>query len=65
MVNIFQLIGDLLHLLSFIIIIYKIQRDAKCTGVSAKRDIPHSLLHSLYGSLLHFHLLLQHNNENN
>ena len=36
MVNIFQLIGDLLHLLSFIIIIYKIQRDAKCTGVSAK-----------------------------
>lgn len=36
MVNIFQLIGDLLHLLSFIIIIYKIRRDAKCTGVSAK-----------------------------
>ena len=36
MVNIFQLIGDLLNLLSFIIIIYKIRRDAKCTGVSAK-----------------------------
>ncbi len=36
MLNIFQLIGDLLHLLSFIIIIYKIHRDKSCSGVSAK-----------------------------
>ena len=36
MINIFQLIGDLLHLISFIIIIYKIHRDKSCNGVSAK-----------------------------
>ena len=36
MVNLFQLTGDLLHLLSFVIIIYKIHRDKKCNGVSAK-----------------------------
>lgn len=36
MVNAFQLVGDLLHLLSFVIIIYKIHRDKKCSGVSAK-----------------------------
>ena len=36
MVNLFQLTGDLLHLLSFVIIVYKIHRDKKCNGVSAK-----------------------------
>jgi ER lumen protein retaining receptor len=36
MINILQLIGDLLHLLSFIIIIYKIYKDKSCKGVSAK-----------------------------
>lgn len=34
--NIFQLCGDLLHLLSFIIIVYKLHRDRSCLGVSAK-----------------------------
>ena len=36
MVNVIQLIGDSLHLLSFVIIIYKIIRDNSCKGVSAK-----------------------------
>ena len=36
MVNVLQLIGDFLHLLSFIIIIYKIIHDRSCKGVSAK-----------------------------
>ncbi len=36
MVNVIQLIGDLLHLLSFVIIIYKIMRDRSCKGVSCK-----------------------------
>ena len=36
MVNILQLIGDSLHLLSFVIIIYKIIRDKSSKGVSAK-----------------------------
>ena len=36
MVNVLQLIGDLLHLLSFLIIIYKIIHDRSCKGVSAK-----------------------------
>ena len=36
MVNAIQLIGDSLHLLSFVIIIYKIIRDRSCKGVSAK-----------------------------
>ena len=36
MVNVLQLIGDFLHLLSFVIIIYKIIRDRSCKGVSAK-----------------------------
>ena len=36
MVNVIQLIGDSLHLLSFVIIIYKIIRDRSCKGVSAK-----------------------------
>lgn len=36
MVNVIQLTGDLLHLLSFVIIIYKILKDKSCKGVSAK-----------------------------
>ena len=36
MVNVIQLIGDSLHLLSFVIIICKIIRDRSCKGVSAK-----------------------------
>ena len=36
MVNVIQLIGDSLHLLSFVIIIYKIIKDKSCKGVSAK-----------------------------
>ena len=36
MVNFIQLIGDSLHLLSFIIIIYKIYKDKSCKDVSAK-----------------------------
>ena len=36
MVNAIQLVGDLLHLLSCVIIIYKIIRDRSCKGVSAK-----------------------------
>ena len=36
MVNAIQLIGDSLHLLSFVIIIYKIIKDKSCKGVSAK-----------------------------
>ena len=36
MVNVIQLIGDSLHLLSFVIIIYKIIKDNSCKGVSAK-----------------------------
>ena len=36
MINILQLIGDSLHLVSFIIIIYKIIKDKSCKGVSAK-----------------------------
>jgi ER lumen protein retaining receptor len=36
MVNALQLIGDSLHLLSFVIIIYKIIRDRSSKGVSAK-----------------------------
>ena len=36
MVNVIQLVGDLLHLLSFVIIIYKIIRDRSCKCVSAK-----------------------------
>ena len=36
MVNAIQLVGDSLHLLSFVIIIYKIIRDRSCKGVSAK-----------------------------
>lgn len=32
----FQLCGDSLHLLSFIIIVYKLHRDKSCRGVSAK-----------------------------
>ena len=36
MVNVLQLIGDLLHLLSFVIIIYKIMRDRSSKGVSSK-----------------------------
>ena len=36
MVNAIQLIGDSLHLLSFVIIIYKIIRDRSCKGVSCK-----------------------------
>ena len=36
MVNAIQLVGDSLHLLSFIIIIYKIYKDKSCKGVSAK-----------------------------
>lgn len=34
--NILRLIADTLHLLSFIIIIYKLMRDKNCKGVSAK-----------------------------
>ena len=36
MVNFIQLIGDSFHLLSFVIIIYKIFKDKSCQGVSAK-----------------------------
>ena len=36
MVNFIQLIGDSLHLLSFVIIIYKIFKDKSCKDVSAK-----------------------------
>ena len=36
MVNVIQLVGDTLHLISFIIIIYKIYKDKSCKGVSAK-----------------------------
>lgn len=36
MVNVIQLIGDLLHLISFVIIIAKIYKDNSCKGVSAK-----------------------------
>ena len=36
MVNCIQLVGDTFHLLSFVIIIYKIFRDKSCQGVSAK-----------------------------
>jgi ER lumen protein retaining receptor len=36
MVNFIQLVGDSLHLLSFVIIIYKIFKDKSCKGVSAK-----------------------------
>ena len=36
MVNFIQLIGDTLHLISFVIIIYKIYKDKSCKGVSAK-----------------------------
>ena len=36
MLNVIQLIGDSLHLLSFVIIIYKIIIDRSCKGVSAK-----------------------------
>ncbi|MCQ2817470.1 MAG: ER lumen protein-retaining receptor [archaeon] len=34
--NIFQLFGDLLHLFSFFIIVYKLHRDKSSVGVSAK-----------------------------
>ena len=36
MVNLIQLVGDTLHLISFVIIIYKIYKDKSCKGVSAK-----------------------------
>ena len=36
MVNVIQLVGDTLHLISFVIIIYKIFKDKSCKGVSAK-----------------------------
>jgi len=36
MVNFIQLIGDTFHLVSFVIIIYKIFKDKSCQGVSAK-----------------------------
>ena len=36
MVNAIQLVGDTLHLISFVIIIYKIIKDKSCKGVSAK-----------------------------
>ena len=36
MVNAIQLVGDTLHLISFVIIIYKIFKDKSCKGVSAK-----------------------------
>ena len=36
MVNFFQLIGDTLHLISFVFIITKIFKDKSCKGVSAK-----------------------------
>ena len=36
MVNVIQLVGDTLHLISFIIIIYKIYKDKSFKGVSAK-----------------------------
>ena len=36
MPNFIQLIGDTLHLISFVIIIYKIFKDKSCKGVSAK-----------------------------
>lgn len=36
MVNFIQLVGDTLHLASFVIIIYKIYKDKSCKGVSAK-----------------------------
>ena len=36
MVNFIQLVGDTLHLISFVIIIYKIYKDKSCKGVSAK-----------------------------
>jgi ER lumen protein retaining receptor len=36
MVNVIQFVGDTLHLISFVIIIYKIYRDKSCKGVSAK-----------------------------
>lgn len=34
--NIFKFIADLLHLVSFIIIIYKLHKHRSCKGVSAK-----------------------------
>ncbi len=34
--NIFRFIADFLHLLSFIIIVYKLMRDKNCKGVSCK-----------------------------
>lgn len=36
MVNVIQLTGDMLHLLSFVIIIYKLMKDQSCKGVSCK-----------------------------
>ena len=36
MVNAIQLVGDSLHLLSFVIIIYKIIKEKSCSGVSCK-----------------------------
>ena len=36
MVNVIQFVGDTLHLISFVIIIYKIYKDKSCKGVSAK-----------------------------
>ena len=36
MVNVIQLKGDTFHLISFVIIIYKIFKDKSCKGVSAK-----------------------------
>ena len=36
MINLFQLCGDLLHLLSFAIIVYKIHSSKSCNGISAK-----------------------------
>ena len=36
MVNVIQLVGDTLHLISFVIIIFKIYKDKSCKGVSAK-----------------------------
>lgn len=34
--NLFRLIADMLHLISFVIIIYKLHKHKNCSGVSAK-----------------------------
>lgn len=64
--NFFRLLADLLHLLSFVIIIYKLHKTKNCKGVSCKtQELYLIVFYSLHRSFLIFCLLLQHNNESN